>query len=103
MLVEFDPIEESLQEVGLPLHPLRQDERRHVLPDLGAPGDHLPHRQPHHRHDPRQEVDKPAVIDLPEDFVEPLDVVVVLRVAVGAPRGITEVVVEDIAARLKFI
>ena len=100
VFIHLNPVEESLEQIGFALQPLRQDVLAHILPDVGAPRGDLPHCQAHQRHHPGHQVHHPSVVHLPEDLVKLLHVLVVFGVVVGAARGITEIVVEDIAARL---
>ena len=65
-----------------------------------APTDHLPHGVSHEGVEAGDEVDEAAVVDLPENEVELVDVVAVLRVRVLLPRRVAEVQVEDVTARL---
>ena len=100
VFIHLNSVQESLEQIALTLQSLRQDVLAHILPDVGTPRGDLPHGQAHQRHHPGHQVHHPSVVHLPEDLVKLLHVLVVLGVVVGTTRGITEIVVEDIAARL---
>ena len=101
ILIHLDSFEQPLEEVIPALHLVAEDVAGHVVSDVGAPGVDPPHGHKHEREHLRDKVDQTSVVDLPKDLVKLPDVVGVPWVGVRFPDGITEVVVEDVAAGLQ--
>jgi len=103
VFVVVHALEQAVQEVACALlsRARLNNAREHVAPHDGAADGQLGHHAPHEGHDAGREVDEAAVVHLPEDLVELLDVLVVLGVAVLRAGRVAEVVVENIGASLK--